>query len=235
MLLVRAAGRQQELAIRAALGASWRQIARELLLESVALGLLGGALSLVLAYGAVRALIAMAPAHLPRLNEISVDPAVILFTLEVAVLTDVSFGMIPVVKYAGPQIANALRGRGRTSSESRERHRARSVLVVVQVELAMVLLIGSGLMIRTFQALRRVDPGFDPRDVLTLRIAIPPAQVKDPVAVVQLQQAIIERIREIPAVTTAGSPALFQPSPAAPIWCTPAINHTRNLCRRCGV
>jgi len=204
LLLVRAEGRQHELAIRAALGAGWRDIARELLMESVALGLLGGALGLGLAYGAIRVLIAMAPAHLPRLNEISIDAAVILFTFAIALVTGVLFGMIPVVKYAGPQIANALRGGGRTASQSRERHRTRSVLVVVQVALAMVLLIGSGLMIRTFRVLRRVDPGYDPKDALTLRIAIPEAQVKEPDAVMRLEQGILEKIGAIPGVTSAG-------------------------------
>src|SRR5207244_9794451 len=99
--------------------------------------------------------------------------------LATALLTGILFGTIPVIKYAGPRIPNALRAGGRTSSQSRERHRARSVLVVVQVALALVLLVGSGLMIRTFQALRRVDPGFDPRNVLTVRIAIPESQARD--------------------------------------------------------
>jgi predicted permease len=204
LLLVRAEGRQHELAIRAALGASWRDIARELLTESVALGLLGGALGLGLAYGAIRLLIAMAPAHLPRLNEISIDPAVILFTFATALATGVLFGTIPVIKYAGPRIATSLRGGGRTSSQPRERHRARSGLAVVQVALALVLLVGSGLMIRTFQALRRVDAGFDPKDALTLRITIPATQVKDPDAVMQLEQGILENIRAIPGVASAG-------------------------------
>ncbi len=204
LLLVRAEGRQQELAIRAALGADWRDIARELLTESVTLALLGGALGLGLAYAALRVLIAMAPANLPRLNEISVDPAVILFTLAISFLTGILFGMIPVIKYAGPRLAPALRGGGRTSSQSRERHRARNVLVVVQVALALVLLVGSGLMIRTFQALRHVDPGFNPKDALTLRIAIPETQVKDPDAVMRMEQNILEKIRVIPGVTSAG-------------------------------
>jgi predicted permease len=204
LMLVRAEGRQRELALRAALGASWSDIAREMLTESIVLGLLGGALGLALAYGAVRALISMAPSHLPRLNEISVDPAVILFTFGAALLTGVLFGMIPVIKFAGPRIAHELRGGGRASSHSREQHRARNVLVVAQVALALVLLVGSGLMIRTFQALRRVDPGFDPRDVLTLRIAIPEAQVRDATAVIRLEQAILERIRAIPGVASVG-------------------------------
>ena len=215
LLLVRAEGRQQELAVRAALGAGWREIAQELLMESLALGLLGGALGLGLAYGAVRALIAMAPAHLPRLNEISIDPAVILFMLATALAAGLLFGIIPVVKYASPRIATSLRGGGRTSSQTRERHRARNVLVVVQVALALVLLVGSGLMIRTFQALRRVDPGFDPHDALTLRINIPASQVRDPAAVVQLEQGILEKIRAIPGVTSAGVTTVIPTEPGA--------------------
>ena len=204
LLLVRAEGRQHELAIRAALGASWFDIARALLIESIALGLLGGVLGLGFAYGSIRVLISIAPSHLPRLHEISIDPAVVLFTLSAALLTGVLFGMIPVIKYAGPRIDNELRGGGRASTQSRERHRARSVLVVAQVALALVLLVGSGLMIRTFQALRRVDPGFDPRDVLTLRIAIPESQAKDAIAVIRLEQGIVEKIRAIPGITSAG-------------------------------
>jgi predicted permease len=204
LLLVRAEGRQHELAIRAALGASWRHIARGLLTESVLLGILGGALGLSLAYGAVRALVAMAPAHLPRLNDISIDPAVILFTFAAALLTSLLFGMIPAVKYAGPRTITALRGAGRTSSQTRERHRANNALVIAQVALALVLLIGCGLMIRTFQALRRVDPGFDPKNALTMRVTIPAAAAKDPDAVMRLEQGILENIRSLPGVTSVG-------------------------------
>ena len=204
LLLVRAEGRQQELAIRAALGADWRHIARELLTESVALGLLGGALGLGMAYGAVRLLVAIAPAKLPRLSEIAIDPAVVLFTFGIALITGVLFGMIPVIKYAGPRLENSLRSGGRSSTEGKDRHRAHNALVVVQVALALVLMVASGLMIRTFQALRRVDPGFDPRDLLTLRISIPGSQVKDQVAAIQLEHDIVEKIRAIPGVTSAG-------------------------------
>lgn len=213
LLLVRAEGRQQELAIRAALGASWHHLARELLMESIGLGLLGGSLGLGFAYGAVRLLVAMAPAHLPRLNEIGIDPAVILFTLAIALFTGLLFGLVPVIKYAGPRIAFALRSGGRSASQSRERHRARSVLVVAQVALALVLLVGSGLMVRTFQALRRVDPGFDPHDVLTLRIAIPASQASDPVAAIRMEQAILDKMRGIPGVTSVGFTSVIPTEP----------------------
>jgi putative ABC transport system permease protein len=203
LLLVRAEGRQQELAIRAALGAGSGQIARELLLESVTLGLIGGALGLGLAYGALKILVKMGPASLPRLEDIGIDLNVLLFTLAISLVAGVLFGLIPVFKYAGPQLAGTLRGGGRTLSQSRERHRARSTLVVVQVALALVLLISSGLMIRTFQALRQVQPGFtNPEAVQLLTVSIHEAQVKEPDRVLRMQQDMVEKIEAIPGVTS---------------------------------
>src|SRR5207248_3198479 len=158
LLLVRAEGRQQELAVRSALGASRGRIAYELLSESIVLGIAGGAAGLGLAYAALRVLIALAPGNLPRVDAISIDGTVLLFTFAVSIVSGLFFGAIPVFKYARPHVAGNLRGGGRNSSASREHHRARSTLVVVQVALALVLLIGSGLMIRTFQALRNVNP-----------------------------------------------------------------------------
>jgi len=205
LLLVRAEGREQELAIRAALGAGWTHIARELLGESLALGLLGGALGLAVAGGALQVLISMAPANLPRLEEISIDPAVLGFTLAVSLIAGLLFGIIPVVKYAGPRVASSIRAGGRTLSASRERRRARSVLAVVQVALALVLLIGSGLMIRTFQELRRVDPGFTrATEVQTMVISIPESQAKDGDAVLRMEQNILDKVAAIPGVASAG-------------------------------
>jgi len=204
LLLVRAEARRHELAIRAALGASWRDIAGALLMESFALGLIGGALALGLAAAAIRALIAISPANLPRLHEISIDPAVLLFTFAAALLSGLLFGIVPILKYARPRILTALRGGGRTSSDTRERHRARGVLVIVQVAFAVILLVASGLMIRTFLALRHIEPGFNPHDALTMRFTIPVTQVQDPVAVTRLEHAILDKIREIPGVTSAG-------------------------------
>jgi len=205
LLLVRTDGRQQELAIRASLGAGWGQIARELLLESVTLGLFGGVLGLALAYGGLRLLVAFSPGNLPRLNEIAIDRFVLLFTAAVSLVAGVLFGLIPVIKYAGPHLGTALRAGGRTLSQSKERHRARNSLVVVQVALALVLLISSALMIRTFQALKQVRPGFArPEEIQTLRISIPASQVNDPVAVVRMHQDIAEKIAAIPGVSSVG-------------------------------
>jgi predicted permease len=204
LLLVRADARQQELAVRAALGAGWGRIARELLLESVLLGLLGGVLGLGLAYAGVQFLVANGPTTLPRLGEISIDPRALAFTLLVSLLSGLLFGFIPALKYAGPRVSFALRGGGRTSSQSRERHRTRNILVVAQVALALVLLVGSGLMIRTFQSLRAVDPGFaDAQHLQTLRIAIPFTLITEPERVARLQNDILDKLSAIPGVTSA--------------------------------
>ena len=209
LLLVRAEGRQQELAIRAALGAGRGQIARELLIESTVLGICGGIVGLGLAYGALRLLITLAPTNLPRLDEISIDGVVLLFTLAISIVAGLLFGSIPVLKYAGLHLNAALRGGGRTLSASKERHRTRSTLVVVQVALALVLLVSSGLMIRTFQALRHVHPGFArPEQVQTLRISIPSTQVKDPAATVRMEEQILNQIAAIPGVTSIGLTSL---------------------------
>ncbi|HTS29867.1 MAG TPA: ABC transporter permease [Bryobacteraceae bacterium] len=205
LLLVRAEGRQQELAVRVAIGASWRRIAGELLMESVLLGLLGGVAGVALAYGALQLLLSNAPAFLPRIEEITIDAPVLLFTLVLSLLAGLVFGLIPVIKHAAPKVTQALRAGGRTLSQSREAHRARNTLVVLQMALAVVLLIGSGLMIRTFQALRKVQPGFTgPAELQTLRIFIPEAQVKDPERVVRMQQQMAEKLAAIPGVTSAG-------------------------------
>ena len=204
LLLVRAEGRQQELAIRAALGASWGRIAGELLFESIVIGLLGSVLGLALAYGALRFLVWLVPAGLPRLDDIGIDVPVLLFTLGVSLLASLLFGSIPVLKYAGSRLGTGLREGGRTLSQSRERHRARNTLVVVQVGLAFVLLICSGLMIRTFRALSIVNPGFvKPAELQVFRITIPDAVVKDDEPVVRMQEAILRKIEAIPGVTSA--------------------------------
>jgi predicted permease len=202
LLLVRGEGRRKELAIRVALGADWRRIARQLLLESLALALAAGALGVPLAYASFRVLVSMKPTHIPRLNEISIDPGVLLFALGVSLLTGLLFGLLPAVKFAAPRIAQSLHDGSRGSSAGRERHRARNALVVTQVALALVLLVSSGLLLRTFQELRKVQPGFvKPEDVMTIRLSIPEAQVPEPANVIRMQRQIIENIRQIPGVT----------------------------------
>jgi len=204
LLLVRVEGRRQELALRAALGAGWGRIAGELMLESLTLASFGGALGLGLAYGTLRILRAVAPSGLPRIHEIGVDGPVLLFTLVAALVAGLLVCCVPIFKYAGVHLSTGIREGGRGTSQSREQHRARSVLVVVQVALALVLLICSGLMIRTFRALTNVNVGFTgPAELQTFRIFIPETQVKEPERVVRMEEEILHKIEAIPGVSSA--------------------------------
>jgi predicted permease len=203
LLLVRVEARHLELTIRAALGASTRRIAYELLFESLTLALLGGLGGLALAFGALRLLVAMAPAGIPRIAQIGIDLPVLLFALAVSLFTGLLFGSAPVLKYARAHLGSGLRDGGRTLSVSRERRRARNTLVVVQVALALVLLISSGLMIRTFRALTQVSPGFsDPAHVQTLSISIPKAQVPDADKVLRMENDMVDRLGQVPGVSS---------------------------------
>jgi predicted permease len=205
LLLVRAEARRRELAVRAALGAATWQLGRTLLFETVGLAVTGGALGLAVAYGALRALLSMGPANLPRLSEISLDGAAVAFALAVSLFVGIVLGIVPALRYTGPKIGAALHSGGsRGSSLGRERHRAQGALVVAQVALALVLLVSSGLMIRTFQALSTVDPGFTaPSQIQTLRVAIPAAAVAEPERVLRMQNDILDALAAIPGVESA--------------------------------
>jgi predicted permease len=205
LMLVRAEVRQQEFAVRAALGASRGRIVRHLLLESVVLASGGGVVGVGLAYAALRLLKALAPSNLPRVDQIALDGTVLLFAVGISLTAGLLFGIIPAFRHTALRLGTTLRAGGRSLSESRERRHARSALVIVQVALALMLLVSAGLMIRTFQALRHVDPGFtDPGTVQTLRIVIPESQAQDAVVAVQLEQQIAERLAAIPGVTSVG-------------------------------
>jgi predicted permease len=200
LLLVRAEGRHHELAVCSALGASPWRIAKQFLLESAVLGVMGSALGLVLAWGALRLLVVLGPAGLPRLHDIGIDLYVLLFTLGVALFCSLLFGSIPALRYAGTRVGTGLR-ESRTTSQGRERHRTRNTLVVVQVSLAFVLLICSGLMIRTFRALIHVDAGYDTAaKIQTVRLGIPEADVPKDDDVLRMQQAIVRKIAAVPGV-----------------------------------
>src|SRR6185437_4564143 len=205
LLLVRADSRQQELSIRASLGAGRGRIARELLTESLLLGLLGGLLSIAVANGGLRLLKSLGPAELPRLSEVSLDGRSLLFTLLLSVLSALLFGSIPAIKYAYARASDALSRSNRTMSSSRSRNRSRNVLVVAQVAMALMLLVSAALMIRTFMALRSVDPGFsDPAHVQTMRTAIPTSMVPNELMVARIENDLVDRLAAIPDVTGVG-------------------------------
>ncbi len=205
LLLVRVESRQQELAVRAALGAGRQRIISGLLVESAMLGLSGGIVGLGLAYAGVRFLAAIGPANLPRLSEIFIDARTLGFAFFISVLSGLLFGLVPALKYAGPRASLELRSMGRTISASRERHRARNLLVVGQVAMALVLLVSAGLMIRTFEALRAVDPGFtDAWHLQVVRISIPDLLVPGAERVTRTQSQILDKLSAIPGAKSAG-------------------------------
>jgi putative ABC transport system permease protein len=205
LLLVRVEARQQELAVRTALGAGWIRLVRGLLVESVMLGVMGGVAGVGLAYAGVRFLVAIGPSNLPRLNEIAINARTLGFTFALSVLSGLLFGLIPALKYARPRAGWALQSVGRTISTSRERHRARNLLVVGQVAMALVLLMSAGLMIRTFAALRKVDPGFaEPRHLQVMRISIPDSLIPMAEQVTRTQNAIVDKLAAIQGVKSVG-------------------------------
>jgi putative ABC transport system permease protein len=205
LFLVRAEGRSREMAVRTALGASRGDIARLFLVESLALSLLGGVLGLVLTAAGVRLLVDLRPPGIPRLSEIGVDGRVLLFTLLLSGFAGLFCGAVAALRYGSPAAAPTLGDGGRGGTAGRGRLRARNVLVAVQVALALMLLIGSGLMLRSFWQLRGVDPGFDPRGVLTLRLDLPTADYRDAPAVYRFTDQLLERVRALPGVAGVAS------------------------------
>jgi predicted permease len=201
LVLVRAQSRQQEFAVRAALGAGWGRIARELLVESLTLGILGGALGVTLAYLGLRVLVAHGPATLPRLQEISMDGTASAFALACSIGTSLLFGLAAVLRSGIPGRIQSARG----ATQGARQLRAQNALVVTQVALAFVLLVASGLMIRSFLALRAVTPGFThPEWIQTVRIAIPEPLIPDPERAIRMQTDIATSLSAIPGVTAAG-------------------------------
>jgi predicted permease len=204
LFLIRAEGRQHELAMRAALGASRGRIGRVLLSESLLLALAGGAFGLVLARATIGLLRSMAPTQLPRVDEIGIDATVLLFTLGISMLSGALFGVIAVLRFGAPTAA-ALKEGGRSSSDTPGRHRTRNTLVVAEIALALVLMIVSGLMIRTFVALRQVQPGFTrPEEVQTFRLAIPGNLIRDDEPAARTFESIARRLAQLPGVVSVG-------------------------------
>ena len=219
LLLVRADARQQELAVRSALGAGRWRIARELLLESVTLGMIGGPVGVAVAYAGLHLLTSIGPAELPRLSEISLDGWSIMFTVILSVLSGLFFGAIPVLRYLPSRQRVMLLGAMRTASVSRERQHGRNLLVMTQVAMALVLLISAVLMIRTFMAMRNVDPGFSgPQSLQVMRLSIPETLVHDSTTVLHMQNSILDKLAALPGVSSVGFAASVPMSGAEPNW-----------------
>jgi len=200
LFLVRSEVRQREVSVRLALGAGRAGIARFFLAESAWLSAAGGLLGLILAWGAVQLLVSNGPATLPRLNEIQLDRVSIAYTAFMTAVTAVLFGAVPLFRR---EAFAALNDGSRGNTASRTRHRARRLLMAGQVALALVLLIASGLMVRSFQKMRNVDPGFNPASALTFNVALPAAAYTSRDAAVIAQKAILERVSALPGVVAA--------------------------------
>lgn len=213
LLLARATGRKREIALRAAVGASRGRIIRQLLTESVVLSVIGGALGLGLGLVGVRALVAINPGDIPRIGEhgaaIALDWRLLLFTLFVSIATGVLFGLIPAFNASRTDLSITLnQGGGRSGSGFRQ-NKTRSLLVISEVALALVLLAGAALLIRTFAALRAVNPGFDAHSVLTMRMSLGGSRFSKTAAVSQLIQNAVERIESLPSVSAAAASYLL--------------------------
>ena len=204
LLLARAASRQRELALRAALGASRGRLVRQMLTESVLLALMGGILGVFLAYWGIQLLIAFGPDNIPRLSEITLDLRVLSFTFAVSLLTGVLFGLVPALQSSRPDLNDALKEGARGSSGGRSRT-FRNVFVVAEVSLALMLLIGAGLMIRSFMQLQSVETGFQPENVLTMRVQLPGKKYPEPHQIVDFFKQAQERIAGLPGVQAVGS------------------------------
>ncbi len=202
LLLVRGFARSQEFAIRTALGATWTRIARSILLESLALALVGGICGVAIAHAGLRLLLRMAPTNLPRVPEISIDPVVLSVAFAVSLISGVLFALTPIVRYARSQGMGLLGLHARGSSLTPSHGRSQQVLVAAQIALALVLVLGAAVMMRSFSALRSVSPGFvEPGHVQTFTISIPAGIVAEPERVVRIQHAVLDSVRGVPGVS----------------------------------
>jgi putative ABC transport system permease protein len=215
LLLTRATGRHKELAIRAALGAARVRIVRQLLTESLVLALAGAGTGLLLATWGVAALQQVAPTNIPRLTAIAIDLPVLLFTLSLALATGLIFGMAPAWQSVAANQSEALKEGGRSGGEGSRGRRVRHTLAVIEVSVALVLLVGAGLLARSFAVIARTDLGFNPRNVLALSIELPRQKYTEEARVIQFYEQVVERISRLPGVRSAGvgSSVLLGPLP----------------------
>ncbi len=204
MLLARAGSREREMAIRVALGAGRYRLLRQLLAESVLLAVCGGFAGALLAYWGVDLLRAVGAQTVPRLQEVRLDTTVLLLTFAVSVFTGLLFGLAPALTSAQPDLTEALKEGGRGSTEGRRRHRLRSALVVTEMALALVLLVGAGLLLKSFVQLQNVDPGFNPDNVLTMNLSLPRVKYASGKPVSNFFEELQRRIAALPGVQNAG-------------------------------
>lgn len=205
LLLARATTRQKEIAIRTALGASRSRLVRQLMTESVALSIAGGGLGLLLAMWGIHSTVAILPASIYGAKDIGIDGMVLAFVLIVSLTTGLVFGLVPALQATKSDLNESLKEGGRGGSAGARRNRARGLLVVSEIALSLVLLIGAGLMIRSFIRLEQVNPGFNAHNVLTMRLTLPQAQYSDVRKRASFYQQVIERLQSVPGVESAAA------------------------------
>jgi putative ABC transport system permease protein len=205
LLLARSTSRQKEIAIRTALGAGRARIVRQLLLESVLLSLIGGLVGVILASWGIKLLLLISPERLPRIGEIHVDNRVLWFTVAVSVLTGLLFGLVPALQASKTDLNESLKESGRSAMGGRHRQRARTLLVVSEVALSLVLLVGAGLLAKSFVRLQNVNAGFTPSNLLTATLELPRAKYEDDARTAQFFRQVVERISGLPGVEAAAA------------------------------
>ena len=203
LMLARAERRQREIAVRAALGAERRRIIQQLLTESLLLAAVGGTLGVLLATWIVKAFVASHPVTIPRIDMVGVDGRVIAFAAALSIVTGIVFGLVPALRASAPDLVSTLKETGRGSGGTRSR-RFRSALVVVEVALAVVLLVGAGLMVRSFARLMAIDPGFDPASLVTMRVTLPASKYPELDRWLAFHEELVRRVAAIPGVSAAG-------------------------------
>ncbi len=218
LLLARATSRQKEMAIRAAVGATRGRIARQLLVESVLLALAGGLVGLVIARLATGLLRAYGPENIPRLNEVAVNGRVLAFTFVVSLVTGVLFGILPALRASRVDLNEVLKEGARGAGAGAGHHRTRRLLIVAEVALSLVLLVGAGLLIRSYQRIAAANPGFNARNVLSLRMSLPAVRYDTPESVISFYQRLDQRIRALPGVETVGTSYLLPLSSVSLGW-----------------
>jgi putative ABC transport system permease protein len=203
LMLARAERRQREIAVRAALGAERRRVIQQLLTESLLLALVGGTLGVLLATWIVKLFVASRPVSIPRIDLVGVDVRVIAFAAALSIVTGIVFGLMPALRASSPDLVGTLKQTGRGAGGGRSR-RFRSILVVVEVAMAVVLLVGAGLMIRSFAKLTAIETGFDPEGVVTLRLTLPASKYRELDRWLGFHDQMVQKVSAIPGVTAAG-------------------------------
>ncbi|MEW6127991.1 MAG: ABC transporter permease [Acidobacteriota bacterium] len=212
LLLVRATGREKEMAIRAALGASRWRLIRQSITESLLLALIGGTLGLFLASWGMDLIVAFKPENLPRLDEMQLDGRVLLFTGLISMVSGLIFGLAPAIQSGQVRLQTALKEGGRSDTEGFAKRRLKNLLVVSELALALILLVGAGLMIRSFQTLQQVNPGFNPHNVVSLQINLPRNKYPDAAQVATFQQRFLQGVESLPGVESASLSMALPPN-----------------------